>query len=307
MSEKLNKLSPVVMFVYNRLKHTQQTIEALQNNLLAAESDLYIFSDAPKSAAHFVGTEEVRKYILKINGFKSITIVERKTNFGLAKSIIDGVTKVVKKHGRIIVLEDDMITSPHFLTYMNEALDKYADDNRVASIHGYVYPVKQFLPEAFFLRGADCWGWATWQRGWKLFNPDGRQLLDELKQKKLIGAFDFNGAYPFSSMLKGQIKGSNDSWAVRWHASAFLAEKLTLYPGHSLVNNIGNDSSGTHSGSDMVYDVKLSRSAIDLANIKVESSAIGQAAFEAFFRKNQGSFASKLLLLIKRILAKAIA
>src|SRR5262249_35869456 len=155
----------------------------------------------------------------------------RERNFGLAQSIVQGVSGTVAQHGRIIVLEDDMVTSPHFLTYMNQALDKYADEARVVSIHGYVYPVEQPLPETFFLPGADCWGWATWKRGWSCFNPDGQFLLNELKRQKLIRDFDFNGAFPYSEMLQAQIKGANDSWAVRWYASALLAGKLTLYPG----------------------------------------------------------------------------
>jgi hypothetical protein len=299
--------APIVLFVYARLSHTRLTVDALLKNPGAELSDLIIFSDAARTTEKQANVDEVRAYLKTITGFRSITIKHRPYNFGLAKSIIDGVTKAVNKYGRIIVLEDDMVTSPHFLTYMNEALDKYAYDDRVASIHGYVYPVKQLLPEAFFLRGADCWGWATWQRGWKLFNPNGQHLLDELKQKKLIGAFNFNGAYPFSSMLEGQINGSNDSWAVRWHASAFLAEKLTLYPGRSLVNNIGNDSSGVHCGDDMGYGLVVSSSPIDLGSIEVQASAQGQAAFEAFFRKIQGSFASKLLRRTKKMLAKVIA
>ena len=299
--------APIALFVYNRLDHTRKAVDSLKQNLLAQESDLIIFSDASKSELQTAKVRDVRDYISQISGFKSITIVERETNYGLAKSIIDGVTKVVNKYGRIIVLEDDLLTSPYFLKYMNEALEKYADDERVISIHGYVYPVKQSLPETFFLRGADCWGWATWRRGWAHFNPDGQYLIDELKRRKLIGMFDFNGAYSFSKMLKAQIKGSNDSWAVRWHASAFLADKLTLYPGRSLVHNIGNDGTGTHCGDDIGYDQLVSLSPIDFTNTEVQPSAQGQAAFEAFFRKVKGSFASKLLRHSKKMLAKVIA
>ena len=154
--------APVVLFVYNRPSHTRGTVEALQKNLLARESGLFVFADAPKSDEQAESVHEVRQYIRQIGGFKSVAIVEREFNLGLARSIIDGVTAIVNKYGRIIVLEDDMVTSPYFLTYMNEALEKYADDERVASSNGYVYPVDQPLPEAFFLPGADCWGWATW-------------------------------------------------------------------------------------------------------------------------------------------------
>lgn len=289
------KPSPIALFAYNRPVHLQRTIEALKQNALASESDLYVFSDAPKSIIQANMVMEVRQFIRQIRGFKSVTIIERETNFGLARSIIDGVTTIVEKYGRIIVLEDDMVTSPYFLSYMNEALEKYADDDRVVSIHGYVYPVKQTLPEAFFLPGADCWGWATWKRGWNIFNKDGQYLLDELKRRKLIHAFDFNGAYPFSKMLKLQIKGKNDSWAVRWYASAYLAGKLTLYPGQSLVHNIGNDNSGSHCGESDRFDTVLRNTSIKLDKVEINISQCGEKAFERYFLQTHGSVSQRLI------------
>ena len=287
--------APIALFVYNRPVHTRRTVDSLKKNTLAGVSELVIFSDAPKTEVHSEKVRKVRQYIRQIEGFKSVSIIERDSNFGLARSIIDGVTRVVKKYGRIIVLEDDMVTSPYFLTYMNEALEKYADDERVVSIHAYVYPVEQPLPEAFFLHGADCWGWATWSRGWACFNSDGQFLLDELKRRKLIRAFDFNGTYLFSKMLEGQIKGTNDSWAVRWYASAFLAGKLTLYPGRSLVHNIGNDGSGTHCGESADFDANLSSTQISLNNINSEPSQEGRQAFEDFFRQGKMSLLGRLV------------
>lgn len=280
-------LAPIALFVYNRPGHTRRSIDALRQNKLAGDSDLIVFSDAPKSEEQAGKVGEVREYIRTIGGFKSLTIIERDKNFGLARSIIDGVTEVVGKYGRIIVLEDDMVTAPYFLEYMNDALTRYASDNRVVCIHGYMFPIERPLPEAFFLPGADCWGWATWSRGWACFNSDGRALLDELRQRRLADAFDYHGAYPFTKMLEGQIKGENESWAVRWHASAFLAGKLTLHPGRSLVRNIGNDSSGTHCGDSADLDVGLSDTPINLENVVVEPSQIGLQAFEDFFRKMQ--------------------
>ncbi len=279
--------APIALFVYNRPDHTRRTVDALRQNKLAGESDLIVFSDAPKSEEQAGKVGEVREYIRTIGGFKSLTIIERDKNFGLARSIIDGVTEVVGKYGRIIVLEDDMVTSPYFLEYMNDALARYVNDNRVVCIHGYMFPVERPLPEAFFLPGADCWGWATWSRGWACFNSDGQALLNELRQRKLADAFDYHGAYPFTKMLEGQLKGENDSWAVRWHASAFLAGKLTLHPGRSLVRNIGNDSSGTHCGDSADLDVGLSDKPINFENVVVEPSQIGLQAFEEFFRKIQ--------------------
>lgn len=299
--------TPITLFTYARLDHARRTVEALLRNHQAASHDLFVFSDAARSPEKQSTVDEVRAYLATITGFRSVTIYHRLHNFGLAKSIIEGVTQVLSDHERIIVLEDDMVTSPHFLTYMNEALDKFVDDERVISIHGYVYPVERELPEAFFLPGADCWGWATWRRGWRLFNPNGQALLDELKRRELIKDFDFNGTYGYSTMLEGQIKGTNDSWAVRWYASAFLAGKLTLYPGRSLVHNIGNDSSGTHCGTNTTYDVVLSVSPIDLDVLEVAPSAQGLAVFEVFFRKNQDTFVRKLAQRLKRILLSIVS
>lgn len=279
--------APIVLFCYSRLIHTQRTVDALLRNDPAKESDLIVFSDAAKNNQKQKDVAEVRRYLDTIRGFKSISIHHRSKNLGLAQSIISGVTELLKIHERLIVLEDDMETSPHFLTYMNEALELFADDERIASIHGYIYPTKLPLPEAFFLRGADCWGWATWRRGWAHFNPDGSYLLKELKQRGLLKKFDFDGAYAFSKMLENQINGLNDSWAVRWHASIFLANKLTLYPGRSLVHNIGNDNSGSHCISSSKNDVILSQTPIDLQNVNVAPSIAGLKAIYDFFQQDK--------------------
>ena len=252
-------LAPIVLFVYNRPWHTQQTVEALQKNELANESELFIYSDKAKNEDARKSVDEVREYIDKIDGFKRVTIIKREKNWGLANSIIDGVTKIVNEYGKIIVLEDDLVTSPYFLKFMNDSLSMYEKDNHVASIHGYVYPIEN-LPDTFFIRGADCWGWATWDRGWDVFEEDGDKLLKEIKKKTLKKEVDFDDSYPYTKMLKNQIKGKNDSWAVRWYISAFLKDMLTLYPSQSYVQNIGNDSSGIHCGVNEKFKVVLSKS-----------------------------------------------
>jgi hypothetical protein len=176
---------------------------------------------------------------------------------------------------------------------MNQGIQLYWDDPEVASIHGYCYPVEKVLPETFFLRGADCWGWATWARAWKNFEADGQKLLDELKKKGLTHQFDFDGAYSYSGMLKNQIKGRNNSWAVRWHASCFLCNSLTLYPGQSLVNNIGNDGSGTHSSPTRSFDQIASDKPVNLQRIPIEESVVARGAFVAYF-KSQHSLAQRV-------------
>lgn len=286
--------SPIALFVYRRKDMTRQTVDALSKNAYAAQSDLLVFSDGPKSEADAEPVSRVREYVRSITGFRSVTVVESPGNKGLARSIIDGVTTVLKDHDAVIVLEDDMITSPHFLKYMNEGLDMYRKDDRVISIHGYVYPLKHSLPQSFFLRGADCWGWGTWKRGWDLFEPDGTRLLDELERRQLTRDFDYNGSYPFTQMLRDQIRGVNDSWAIRWQAAAFLKDKLTLYPGKSFVRNIGFDSSGTHSGVTDVYEAGLQAEAITLQRISVEEHAEARKYFEAYFQSIRPSLFARI-------------
>jgi hypothetical protein len=241
----------------------------------AAESDLIIYSDAPRSPAVAVRVQQVRDYCRDLQGFSSIRLIESATNRGLSGSIIGGVTETLAKYEKAIIIEDDLVLSPHFLRFMNDGLTTYCDDDLVASIHGYCYPVRQSLPETFFLRGADCWGWAVWRRSWRLFQPDGAVLLQELESRDLTRRFDLGGAMGFTQMLRDQIAGRNDSWAIRWHASCFLKGCMTLYPGRSMVANVGLDGSGVHCGADgnLVADVSLLPVKVDRLPISEDQTA----------------------------------
>jgi hypothetical protein len=253
------KSAPIALFCYKRPQHLQRTLEALQQNEGASESTIYIFSDGAKPDAPEADKKNiaaVRQLIRRQWNFREIIIEERTENQGLAKSIIAGVTQVVNQYGQVIVLEDDMVTSPYFLRYMNHSLQCYADSPEVAAITAYIYDIPN-LPETFFLKDPGCWGWATWQRAWQLFNPNGKFLADEIAKKGLIKEFNYENNYPFYQMLTDQVSGKNDSWAIRWYASLFLTNKLTLYPCKALVENIGNDKSGTHAGSEDFYQVQL--------------------------------------------------
>jgi len=275
-------LAPIVLFVYNRPWHTQQTIEALQKNSLATDSELFIYSDAPKNDSAIPLVKAVREYIKSIKGFKNVSIIERRTNYGLASSIIDGVTRITNEFGKVIVLEDDLVTSPHFLNYMNDGLSLYENDENVASIHGYIYPIDK-LPETFFIKGADCWGWATWKRAWNIFEPDGKVLLEKLTSSGLQNEADFNGSYQYTKMLEDQIIGKNNSWAIRWYMSAFLEDMLTLYPGKSFVENIGNDGSGTHSEETKVFSAIPNACFTELTKINVVENSHCRKRIEEFF------------------------
>jgi hypothetical protein len=282
------------LFVYKRPQHTERVLNGLQRNPEACESDLYVFADGAKDSPALKGVQAVRALVRAISGYRSVTVIERDTNLGLAQSIISGVTDLTVRYGHVIVLEDDVVPSSHFLRYMNTALDKYRNVPDVVSIHGYSYPVRGSLPETFFLRGADCWGWATWDRGWRIFEQDGAKLLARLSESGQTKTFDLDGTYPYTQMLADQVAGANDSWAIRWHAAAFLQGLLTLYPGSSQVQNIGTDGTGTHGAYANVFSHASWGRPIQVRDIPVEENPQARKAFMNFLGSAQASVPRKI-------------
>lgn len=280
--------APIALFVYNRPEHTRRTVEALAANEGAAASPLFIFSDAPRTPAAAPLVEQVRAYVRTVTGFAQVTLIERDTNMGLARSIIKGVSDLTGRFGRVIVLEDDLATAPGFLSFMNDSLDTYADDPRVLSVCGYMYPVKvNSQVDTLFLRAPHSWGWATWQDRWSLFRTDGAALLRELEARRLLSEFDTNGPHDYTRMLKDQIAGRNDSWFVRWYAASLLADRVSLYPIRSLVSNIGIDGSGVHC-ADWRFDpfkVSLRDDRIRVVLLDVATSKRFDSKFRRYYRK----------------------
>lgn len=284
------KYAPIALFTYNRPDKTHRVLECLMQNVESSSSDLFIFSDGPKNEKAVEGVERNREYIHQVQEnsrrfkwFKNVTIIERENNWGLASSLIAGITEVINEYGRVIVVEDDLILSPYFLRFMNDGLEKYEKDERVGAISGFVYPVKDKLPETFFLSYFNCWGWAIWKRSWELLNLDTKYLLRKLRFKKKTFDYGGNGAY---GNLYCQKVGLVNSWWVRLYASLFLSGKLTLYPGVSLTANIGSDGSGTHGGSinDEGYSkVILSKDIIQLLDVKIEESVDASRAYYGYF------------------------
>ena len=290
--------APIALFTYNRADHTKQAVESLLKNEEAKYSDLFIFSDGPKNVKAVEGVTANREYIRSLkaangngndngNGFGSITIIEREKNWGLANSLIAGITEIVNKYGRVIVVEDDLILSPYFLKFMNDALEKYNDDDRVASISAFLNPVEGEVPNTFFLRYFACWGWATWKRGWDILINDDRVLLKRLRWKK--NDFNIGGKGPFYGILYCDKVGLNDSWAVRFYASQFLAGKLQLFPGKTLAIQTGTDGSGTHGTSvDHQYDnMRLCQELIELGDISVEENGLMYRKYSEFYGRGQ--------------------
>lgn len=245
-------LAPIVLFVYNRLWHTQQTVEALQKNELASESVLYVFADGPKENATEEQIEKIsqtRNYIYSIRGFKEIHIEEADKNKGLADSIVDGVTRIVNIYGKVIVLEDDIVTSSGFLNYMNSALEIYEKEEKVMHIAGYMYPLRRnTLPKTFFYPATSCWGWATWKRAWDCYNSDARYLYSKIKEDGLLDMLNVNTIHSFEEQLRANAEGQMHTWFIKWNASVLLSHGYSLYPKYSLVQNVGFDGSGEHCG-----------------------------------------------------------
>lgn len=278
----MSGLAPIVIFSYRRPDHLRRTIEGLMRCEGFEQSPLIVYCDGPKSDQDkpaVLATREVAKSLLGDRAEYHF----RDANQGLARSIISGVSDVVGRFGRVIVVEDDLLVSPHFLRYMNEGLSLYENDAKVASIHAYLYPTQDSMPETFFLRGSNCWGWATWARAWAVFNESGSELAQALKRQRLVRKFDLDGSYPYYRMLLGQIAGKNNSWAVRWHASAFLAGMLTLYPGRTLVENIGMDGSGVHCRQS-IPTLPLSAAPILVEHIPVEEDKVARLSIIKYMR-----------------------
>ena len=288
----LNKPAPVALFAWKRPSHLQRVLSALAASSGAAETDLFVFVDGPRNEREESLVAKVISVAEKAAGFRSVTVQAAPTNLGLSRSITGGVSRVLQHSETVIVVEDDIVVSRSFLDFMNSHLELYANDPSVASIHGYLYPHARDLPSTFFISGADCWGWATWRRAWAHYRTDGVALLDELQRRNLVDIFDFGGSAAYVDMLRDQIAGRNDSWAVRWYASALLAGMYTLYPNRSLATNIGSDGSGSHGGVSSAFDIEVSNEPVPAIRIPIEDSAIGRTAFIEFFESQRSGMES---------------
>lgn len=266
-----------------------RTLKFLQQNELAAESRLFIFSDGAKTDADQEMVDKVRDLIKDADGFKSIEIIRRKENMGLANSIIAGVTKLVADYGQVIVFEDDLISSPYTLTYFNESLNRYRQEEKVMHIGAYMYNLKgENLPETFFYRAATSWGWATWDRAWKHFEPNIDKLMDQFTAADKR-AFSIDHTMNFWKQMKDFKNGRNNSWAIRWYASIFLKKGLTLNPSQSLVNNIGHDGSGIHSGINDIYNVVINPKRIAQFPKTIVEDQEAYTAIKSFLSTRKGT------------------
>jgi glycosyltransferase involved in cell wall biosynthesis len=240
--------APIVLFCYNRPWHLRQTIESLQLNTLAAESDLIIYSDGPKQASDEKLISDVRHFLSEIKGFKSKKIISSETNTGLAASVINGVTATLERCKKVIVLEDDMLSTPDFLSFMNESLDAYESRRDIFSVTAYSPPISipvHYQSDLFMAPRASSWGWGTWLDKWRLADWEVSDFETLKKEKATINAFT-KGGEDLWPMLVKQQRGVIDSWAIRWTYAQFKNNAYGIYPVHSKIKNIGTDGSGTN-------------------------------------------------------------
>ena len=291
------KTSPIALFVYNRPNLTRHVLLALRKNKLFRSSKLFIFSDGPKDNDSDKSVNKVRNVLSHYNNLKNINITLNKDNKGLSTSIITGVSNILSDFKSVIVLEDDLITSTYFLKYMNTGLSLYEKETDVASIHSYFYPVNSInqLPNYFFLKGADCWGWATWRDRWDLFEKNPDKLLNKINSMNLSYEFSLEKRAGFYNMLKDTCKGKIDSWAIRWHASMYLQNKLTLYPKVSFIHNIGNDGSGTHKAKTDSFKTKINLNFDGIKNIQLTENLIAREKLANFMLKIREPLYKRLL------------
>ena len=271
--------APIALFVFRRPDKTRATLESLARCRGIDNSDLFIFCDGPRDANDDRAVAEVRAIVDAFNHPQKTLIISTE-NQGLARSIIAGVTRLCEQYGRVIVVEDDLTVSSTFLDYMNTGLDTFADDPRVMQISGFTFARSDTSPNlaARFLPVTTSWGWATWSRSWRDFDPNAQDSDVMRSNYALRSRFDLGGLFGYYDMLERQKAGRIDSWAIRWYWSVFRRDGLVLYPPTSLVRNDGLDSSGTHTSRSKILWRRLNHELLESLPPMPDQVAIDHAA-----------------------------
>jgi len=295
----VSECSPIAVFAYNRPRHLNRLIDSLLSNGLYSRSPVFVFCDGPRDQEDQGAVAQTRS-VARQRFASHAQIIESEVNKGLAQSIVAGVTDLCRRYGRVIVLEDDLVLHSSCLDFLNAALRHYADDARIYHVNAYRYP----LPPASmpsFSRLVSSWGWATWQRAWVNFEPDAIELERRIRDADLISAMDFEGAFPYYSMLQNQARGKIDSWAIRWYASALLHRGLAICPNVSQVSNYGFDDTGVHCGVSSIYNVDRGTASEDWPT-QVSEDVLNYRQTQAFFRSIRGTFPRRVLRKLKLML-----
>lgn len=252
------ELAPVIVFCFKRSSEIRKTITTLAANYLADDTVLYIFSDGPRGVNDVKGVDDVRAYLKTITGFKQVVVKEHPVNLGLAKSVIGGVSAVLEKHGKAIVVEDDLVTSSNFLDFMNQALDFYEENNEVLSVSGFTLPLKNMPENDDFYTGyrASSWAWGTWWPKWKNIDWSVSDFNEFNRDGKSRRAFKRGGS-DMVKMLRDQMEGRIDSWAIRFCYHQFKKNMVTIFPTISKAISIGYSSDATHTFNELRFRTTL--------------------------------------------------
>lgn len=312
----MNKLAPIVIFSYDRPDHLRKTLDALAKNDLANESELFIYCDGAKELKsegvseleserirdYYKRIEENRKVAHAATGFKSVKVIDREKNIGLKANIVGAVTDIVNQYGRIITLEDDIVTSSGYLRFMNEALELYKDDEQVMHISGYMWPHRWPLPDIFFYEVPyPGGGWATWARAWKYYNDDAAELYNYWKNH--WDEFNKLGDVYLQKQLVANYEGRLNTWFIKWHAVLLQRGGLTLYPGKSLTNNIGFDNLATNCNDSHKFDV-IPVDSVKVRRVPIKASRLAAHEIYAFYqgrwynRRRRNALINKIMNII---------
>lgn len=301
--KKLSHLAPIVLITYNRPDHLIKSLKSLKKNKLSKKSTIIIYSDGAKNSEDKKKILKIRKIIKLVKGFKSKKIIERKKNYGTKKNITNAINESFKKYDKIIVIEDDLIVSKYFLSFMNYCLDRYKDKKNIWHINGWSYPfMKKSSNDINFLRSMNCWGWATWKDRWKHLSLENERLIKNFTNKQIHKFNIFSTMDHFSQILRNKRK-TLSSWAVYWHATIFLKKGICIYPKFSMVRNIGFDGSGRMS-SQYQYKSYINNNFKKYQfndNIVLDKKLINQE-FLYYFQKKR--ILRKIVILIKKFLYK---
>ncbi|HKU56486.1 MAG TPA: hypothetical protein VJP41_05640 [Gaiellaceae bacterium] len=279
--------APIVLFTHDRPVHTRLTLEALADNDGASESDLFVYSDGPRTPDRAGAVQEVRDYLRSVTGFRSVSVIEREQNMGLAGSVLAGVTEVLSRSPSVIVMEDDLLTSRNFLAFVNAALATYEGRPDVFSVTGYNYPLRippTYREDAYLSYRSSSWGWGTWRDRWSQVDwsvSDFDEFLGDTRAQELFR----RGGNDLQQMLEMQMAGGLDSWSIRFDYAHYKHDAFCVHPVVSKVQNIGFDGSGSHCGDSDDYHVELDPGDVPFelrADLAVDPSVL--RAFDRKFR-----------------------
>lgn len=262
--------APIALFTFNRVFQTKRTLEALTLNSECKDSILFVFLDGPKTQNDLLAINEIKNILNSLDNFKQVIITEQKVNLGLAKSIIQGINLVFERYDRIIVLEDDIVVSKHFLKFMNDSLSFYEFNEIVWHISAWNYPIStDGLEDVFLTRIMNCWGWATWKKNWKYYDNDSHKIISSFSKEE-IRKFNVDGTYDFWNQIILNNEGKIKTWAIFWYATIFKNKGLCVNPAQTTTLNIGFDNSGENTRSYTSIKQKLNQNELHLIQLQSE-------------------------------------